>query len=382
MAINNNFYATINELVNRATGEGATIAITDFQSFVDFGKSLADMTASDKTNFMNAFAAEIANKVKLSIDTARDYKGKFTSLIRGQMSANGVIEMITHSFYETREASFVSLIDGQSVDQYEINKGGQNVVYFTKDNAYQIPVTIQYLELEGAFVSPEAMNRFLDAKIRYALNSNELAREEGRLGLVDSLIKEIDAGDAATTVEEPAQKYPLVTLYNATYGAELTADTALYNGEFIKFAVNMIKKVKNKLAHPSISYNLSGIKTFTPKTEEDQKLMVIGALDGGIETYVMQDVRRPEALGAYEVVPFWQNEETPFVIGDEEIDGAVSSPIVAVLFDKYALGEYVCHEAVRTTPFNARGEYFNNWINVQTKYVMNSDANAVIFTLD
>lgn len=380
MAINESFAVVINDLIQRATG-GTAAQIIDEKSFIDFGKKLADMDGDD---FANKFAGALANRIKLSIDTVRDYDGKYKSLIRGKTTPGAIIQMITHGFFDVRQPSFVTLDENTNLNQWEINKGTQDAHYYILENAYQIPVTVQYVELEGAFDSFSAMEAFLNDKIRMALSSNELAREEGRAGLVGALIKDLDAETAVDSVEGCGQKYNLLALYNETYNASLTSANCLYNGEFIKFATNMIKKVRGKMANVSTSFNKTGIKTFTPKNDADAKLMIHGALDGGIATYVVQDVRRPESLGNYEVVPYWQSESNPFVVsfkgaGAAEVE---SSKVLAVLFDKYAMGEWVTHERVLTTQLNARTETTNTWINVQTRYCILEDANAVIFTIE
>lgn len=387
MAVNNTtFYATINSLVSKAAGI-ADAGITDYDSFIDFGRTLGSMNGSD---FANQFAKEIANKIHLSIDTIRDYKGAYGSLIKGKIAPNAVIELITHQFMETRAAAFIDLVDGTSVDQWIINKGEQAVDYYIDDNSYQIPVTIQSVELEGAFQSPEAMDRFLNAKIRMALNSNESAREAGRIGLVAALIKDLsEDGDVeeAAAPEDAAQVYPLLTMFNDLYDQTLTADNAMYNGEFVKFVVNMLKKVRKKMAKPSVSFNngnkIDGakIKTFTPL--EANKLFIHSALDSALETYVHQDVRRPEALGNFETVTCWQSEDDVFVVKYDDGTGeeTTSDPVIAVMADDFAMGEYVCVEDVQSTGYNVPGKYYDVWISCQTKYVMNRTANRVIFTL-
>ena len=391
--VDKDFYVTVNELVSRAAGV-ADAGVIDKDALVDYGRQLANLTQSDRDLFMNAFAAEIANKVKLSIDTARDYIAKLGFLVRGEVSPNGVIEMITHGFFETRAAAFVQLDGNTDPNQYVISKGEVAVNYYVEDKAYQIPVTLQYLELEGAFASPEAMNSFLQNKIRYAMNSNALAREAGRRGILGALIAELDAATAATGTEDCAQKYELVTLYNTTYGLTgtdaLTTDNACYSAEFVKFAVNMITKVMRKLGDPSIKFNSEGWKTFTP--EDSRQLVTNSILDSAIVSF--KTTLSPEAtdLGDHEVVSFWQEENDPLVFkyggtynADTEtwtVPQSETSPVVAVLIDEFACGEFLCHEAVRITPFNARLESYNHWINVQTKYFRNKNANAVIFTLD
>lgn len=379
MNINNEFYSTINELVSRAS-RGVITDIVDYDSFIDSGKKINELDNPDE--FRNAFCNAIANKVQLSLDTARSYQGKYAKLIRGSVAPGGVIELITHLFYETREAAFVSLENDQSVDQWIINKGDTDVAYFTKSNSYQIPVTIQYTELEGAFTSPERMQIFLNNKITYALNSNELAREVGRIGLIADLLVELSSANAGANDNDPAMRYPLVTMYNDIYSDTLTADNCLYNTEFIRFACMVIKKVSDKLTKVSTSYNRSGIKTFTPA--DDKLTFINGAFTSAMTAYLRPVDYRPEYSvipDGFENVPYWQDENNPLTVSYGE-DETKTPPVIALIVDNLTLGEYVEHERVLSTTLNARGEYYNTFINVQTKYISNKNANSVIFTLE
>ena len=427
--INNNAWIAINELVSRAAGV-ADAAIVDDKSLIDFGRKLTD-TNSD--TFKNNFANEIANKVRLSINVARKYDAKLESLIRGQMPANGVLEIIQNTFFDTRVADFVNLIDGQSVDMYKVNKGKQTADYFVDEIAFKLFVTIQDVELEGAFMSGDAMQAFLTGKITYLVNSYSLAREQGRRALLASEIKDLSAVPAATTADGLAQRYKLCELYNTVYGYQssdagyVTKANALYDANFVKFAIMMINKVYKKISTPSMSFNDGTIKTFTP--DGNKKLVCLGALSDSIVAYKTTFSPDATVLPDHETIEFWQQEKDPYVAyfmkpndkyyivntdaernttngsysyviasGKTYLRGAsnwtevtnfddgnaqtATAPTIAVLFDDIAMGEYVTHEATRSTPFNVAGEYYNVYMNYQGKLIRLKSANQVIFTLE
>lgn len=427
--INTEAWVSINELISRAAGvEDAQIV--DDRSLVDFGRTLSNATSD---TFKNNFAAEIANKVRLSINVVRKYEPKLESLIRGSMPANGVLEIIQHSFFDMRVADFVNVIDGQSVDMYKVNKGEQVADYFVDEISFKTYATIQDVELEGAFLSGDAMQAFIDGKIAYLINSYNLAREQCRRALIASEIKDLSTADAATSADGLAQRYPLVTLYNTIYGYTASdsgfvkKEDALYNANFVKFAVAMINKVYKKLGTPSMKFNDGSVKTFTPN--EHKKMICLEALEDAIVAFKTTISPDATVLPDHDLVEFWQQEKNPYVayFGDganvvicntdadrgkdttkyyfviatgktwkytsgsnyTEItdfdDGTVqssTSPTVAVLYDDLALGEYVTHERTLTTPFNAAGEYYNIYMNYQGKLIRLKSANQVIFTLD
>lgn len=414
--INNNAWIAINELVSRAAGvEDA--AIVDDKSLIDFGRKLTDTNAD---TFKNNFANEIANKVRLSINVARKYDAKLESLVRGSMPANSVLEIIQNSFFDTRVADFVNLVDGQSVDMYKVNKGKQTADYFVDELAFKLFVTIQDVELEGAFMSGEAMQSFLTGKITYLVNSYNLAREQGRRAMLASEIKDLSAATAATTADGLAQRYKLCELYNTVYGYKasdtgyVTKANALYNANFVKFAIMMINKVYKKISTPSMSFNDGTIKTFTP--DGNKKLVCLGALSDSIVAYKTTFSPDATVLPEHETIEFWQQEKDPYVAyfmkpsdkyyivntdaernttngsysyviasGKTYLRGASNwtevtnfddgnaqiptAPTIAVLFDDIAMGEYVTHEATRSTPFNVAGEYYNVYMNYQGKLI-------------
>lgn len=427
--INNNAWIAINELVSRAAGV-ADAAIVDDKSLIDFGRKLTDTNAD---TFKNNFANEIANKVRLSINVARKYDAKLESLIRGQMPANGVLEIIQNTFFDTRVADFVNLVDGQSVDMYKVNKGKQTADYFVDEIAFKLFVTIQDVELEGAFMSGDAMQSFLTGKITYLVNSYNLAREQGRRAMLASEIKDLSVADAAASPDGLAQRYKLCSLYNSVYGYQdsdagyVTTANALYDANFVKFAIMMINKVYKKLSTPSQKFNDGSIKTFTP--DGNKKLVCLGALSDSIVAYKTTFSPDATVLPDHETIEFWQQEKNPYVAyfmkpddkyyivntdaernttngsysyviasGKTYLRGAsnwtevtafddgkaqtATAPTIAVLFDDIAMGEYVTHEATRSTPFNVAGEYYNVYMNYQGKLIRLKSANQVIFTLE
>lgn len=426
--INSKFYLALNDMIGRAAGVDDA-GIIDRNSFVDYGKKLSTMSSFDE--FKNAFAAEIANKTRLSIDVIRKYKGKLGFFVKGSMPAGGVLEIIQHVFMNTRAADFVSLVDGTAPDQWEINKSGQTADYFTLESAFSLCVTIQDAELEGAFASPEAMQSFLNGKITYLLNSYELATEQGRRSLLNLLVVELGAANAAANTEDAAQRYKLVTLYNTVYGLTgadaLDADDALYNADFIKFAVMMINKVYKKLSIPSAQFNDGSLKVFTP--DNMKRLVTIDALDNSIVAFKTTISPDATIIPDHESVEFWQKMAAPFevsvgkttdvakvvVVATDADRGTDTSKIycvaatgkyytyansaytqitdfsdyeitspktIAVLFDDLRLGEYVTLDKTVSTPLNARSLYYNTYIHHQSKLINLASANAVIFTLE
>ena len=104
---------------------------------------------------------------------------------------------------------------------------------------------------------------------------------------------------------------------------------------------------------------------------------------------VNTDAERVKTNGTYSYViatgKTWVGTGNSFTEVTNFDDGTAqvaTAPTIAVLFDDIAMGEYVTHEATRTSPFNVAGEYYNVFINFQGKLIRLKSANQVIFTLE
>lgn len=381
MAVNNNFYKTINDLVSSATN--GEMSVTDYDTFIDSGRAILDINGQD---LQNNFITALMNKIGLVLNTFRSYEGKYKELIRGTITNGNTIEMIMTHFYDTQAAAFVNLQDNTTVDQYVINKPKTEVRYFVDTNAYSIPVTVQRDQLVKAFESPEAMDYFIASITGSVLNSNEFAREKGRIGIVAKMIAFDYANGTSNTSkpDAPAQVYKLVSMYNVTHGDEIAAEYALNSENFVKFAVETIKKVLRKIKSPSAQFNCEGITTFTP--DYGTHLFVNSALVSAMATHIYTNNYNPEysVLKDYIDVDYWQNANTPLTVIDTpaEGDAITVNNCIAVICDHYAVGEYLKEQSLDTTPYNARGKYWNNWLNVETRYIHNTFANSVIFVLE
>lgn len=393
MAVNNNFYKTINQLMGYHAN-GGTNAIVDYSSFIDAGRQITALTGQD---LMNNFVSALMNKIGLTINTFRSYDGRYKSLIRGKLEYGDVIEIITNKFYDTQAAGFVNLTNGTSLDQWEVHKPDVDVNYYVKPNAYTIPITIQRDQLDKAWSNPAAMDNFIQGTIGYVVNSSEFARESGRIGLVANAIVDIlhvdnqegQPNSGKGELNTPAISYNLwkIGRYHGILQPEDTLDKALVKPEFVRLAVQCILNASALMSTVNSKMNLAGIRTFTP--EDSKHMFIHSALASAMRSwlYISPDgipVSAPKLTGYIEV-PNWQNEEYPFDVvkgtmdTPEGSDKTTAKGVLAFLCDEYALGEYVRSESMDGTPYNARMKTFNYWYNVETKLVENTNANMAVF---
>lgn len=382
--VNKNFYSVINSLVDRAV-VGRITEIVDYNTFVDAGKQL---TALQINELQNGFLNSLMNKVSLTIDTYRGYEPAFNDMYKGTTNG-GVIELLVHHFYEAKQAPFIDLQDTDNDNAFVIAKPKLEARYYTDEVAYQIPITRSDTELRAAWKSPEAMDSFITSIFGDVSNSINYEKEVSRINAVCSMVADVmgkikdETINPASSSDNAEQVYKLVTLYNqekAPGKNDVTSENALQDKDFVRWMVATIRKVGKLAEKPTAKFNLARIKTFTPKRE--QKLKLLSKVDSAIRVSQITAYNdKYGALDEYEVLPFWQNIDDPSAITEQGGTGQRITGVVAVLYDTYALGEFVNMENV-TSMYNGRKLYTTYYYNGIRRYIRNHNANFIVFTLE
>lgn len=399
MAINTNFYTTINELVNNGlSGEIGSYPITDYSTFVQTGYALNDL---DGGALANNFVKNLMNKTALTISTFRSYEGRYSDIFRGTLDNGNTVELVVQGFYEAREPQFANLIDGQTVDQYKVALPQVHTKYYTDSNAYQIPVTISRTQIRKAWESPAAMDSFIQSIIGSVLNSNEMKRQIGRQAAVTNAIAIAMGADPTTMTctTEPVTGVCLASLNtdnplnNATPKGvdDYVAEHFYRDGDKLRSAVAKIRSTLHKMGEYSERYNPEGVATFTP--DSGKRLYLLDDFAKACDAYIYQGAFNPEynRLVDYVDISYWKNSEYPSICLESLSKGSYHNyvvpdllsqnayAIIALAFDEYAIMEYLKQQTMDVTPLNAAGQYWNYYLNVDAQLINNLMANCVPF---
>ena len=384
MAVNNEFYKTINELTNRSITGEVTEPI-DAASWIDYGTQMKDL---DGQNLTNGFLKNLLNRVKVVVDTYRTYKGKFLGVYRDTADF-GVIEMFMKHFYDSRQAPFIGLKDGQQFP-FTVYMPDVDVAYYIDTNARQTPITIQTIELRGAFDSPEKMDRFIQHIFGDIANSLELQREQARRALVTNGMRDVATHhqpEQTPKMGEPCQFYPLVSMYNATHDNEVLAWRALANPDFVRFAVSVIQAAVVDMGEATTKMNGKGVKTFSANThivtaQPFKSAVTLTAMNTFNDNYLVDG-----ASG--EVVPWWENSGEPLTITAENSTMPImwgtdpdlyNMEFVAVAYDEFTFGEFIDLNST-TSQYNGEVDATNFYYNDVHRYIYNEYAPLAVFAL-
>lgn len=382
----NQIYTIVNEVNKEAFGS-TDIAVIDSQGLV----SLGDTVLSSSTN-TEAFLNTLVQRIGRTIISFRQYRNKLSDMVVNDFEYGAILQKIRVHLTEAETDPAYALVDGQSVDPWKINKPDVEQKLFVTRTPYMFSVTIARKQLKEAFLNESAMGAFIGAIFGQVRNSIEMSLESLGRHCIANMIGEFTpatptGGEATTLNHEVA----LCTLYNTARGYESTdagfvnEDSALFNEDFLRFAVKTMKMYSDNMTDMSTLYNDGEIETFTPR--EDQRLKVLSSFERALETVVQYSAFNEEMvrLNAFSTLNFWQSAQNPsYVKVERASDGAqvIKTHIVGVLYDRDALGMYKRDEDVMTTPVNARGLYYNTFYHQIELWFNDTSENFVYFTLN
>ena len=175
-------------------------------------------------------------------------------------------------------------------------------------------------------------------------------------------------------------------LYNQLKGTSLTADKALQDTEFIKYASYIIKLYGTRIGTISTLFNIEGKERFTPT--DLLHLVMLADFKDSADVYLQSSTFHNELtkLPNAETVPFWQGSGKTYSLADvSKIDVKTASGdnvevsgLLAVMFDRDALG--VCNVDRRTTTnYNPKAEFYTNWYKYDAEYFNDFQENCIVF---
>lgn len=295
--------------------------------------------------------------------------------------------------------------DGESVDQQVINKQRVLQTNFYGQNVWQDSYTIFRDQFDVALTGPDELAQFITLITGNMANKVEQIREDiGRAVVLNSMLGTAAVDDAATSAFDLAHRtIPLLTLYNAQTGLELTAQTVFQPNNFtpfVRWAFSIIMSVSDLMEERTSLFqtNLTTIdgriNRHTPKAR--QKLWIASQAMNAIATMVRVQnfnddfMRLPNGVRV-ESVGFWQAARNPLQVNgtataiSENGTPATSTtnigPVLAYLHDEEALGYATVNAWTAPAPFNARGGYVTNWLHETQKTYNDHTEKSVIFTL-
>lgn len=372
-------YTLVNSVTNEVLGKTDLIN-EDLTNVVDLGTEIYNANAVDN------YVKSLVNHIGKVIFVNRPYSGKVPSVLMDGWEFGSVLEKITAEIPTAQENESWTLQDGQEYKQDIFYKPTVTAKFFNSKVTFEVPLSITERQVKESFSNATQLNGFL-SMLYDAVDKSMTIK-------TDALIMRTINNMIVTTFEnEPqngfARAINLLSLYNVKFGQTLTADNAIYDKDFIRFASYQIALYSDRLATISTLFNVGGKTRYTDKN--NLHVVLLSDFAKGANTYLYSDtfhndfVKLPNA----ETVPFWQGSGVNYDFNDistikttKTIEGnpvnTNISGVLGVMFDRNALGVANLDKRV-TSNYNAKAEFFNNWYKFDCSYFNDTNENFIVF---
>lgn len=377
-------YDFTNTAVKEVLGKTAVVN-EDLSNIVDIGTQIFNANSLDK--YVNALVDRIGKVVFVD----RVYRSKAPSILVDGWTYGQVLQKIDAGLPEAVENPTWDLQDGQSYDPNIFRKPSVTAKFFDKRTTFEVDLSVPTIQARGAFTSPSAMGRFIDMIFTKTENSVTLRLDKLIQSTIASMMAETYNSDISATeasTKTGIKAVNLLKLYNDFSGEALTADKALKNVNFLKFATEKILAYSDYMEYYSKLYNVGGAERFTEK--KDQKIVLLSDFQRSADVYLQSDTYHNEMtkLPEAQKVAYWQGTGEDLSFDSlSKIDVKIpSSPTTEVkiahalgaIFDKDALG-VCCIDRRVTTQYNAKAEFTNYFYKFDAGYWNDLNENCVMF---
>lgn len=403
------------DIIQQATGK----KVMDPLSTGEFTSVATTALKTARDPIMNALSQMWGR----TIFAVRPYKEKFASLYMDMDRWANVTRKISFADKDVQNderfiwpvgydsTQTVPTGDGSSVDMYKINKDDPLQTNFYGQSVYQDVRTEFLSNLETAFSGPEEFMRYNAAAVLNRANKLAQYRENiGRaitINLIGSLYyiatSEAPLGDSSRVIH-------LLTEYNTELGLTgnnaLTAQTVMQPDNyapFTRWVYARIGTLTDLMSERSTMYQttVNGKVINRHTGADDLRIFILSKYLRQMDSMAKSITFHDDLLkfGTVESVAFWQDIRTPDqvdlanTISLTGADGAVITSALAagstalpnvygIVFDRDALGYAMTREAAYVTPFNAAGEYWNQYMHANFRTVQDTTEKSVLLMLD
>lgn len=383
----------IANLVNASTKEvlGETaIQTDDLSNIVDIGKQIVDANAVD--NYVKSLVDHIGKVIFVN----RKYNGNVPSVLKDAWEYGSILEKIDADIPEAKENDSWKLTNGQDYSPNVFYKPTVTVKFYNSKTTFEVAMSFTERQVKESFNSADQLNGFISMLYNSVDKSMSVKMDSLIMSTINNAIATVihsnfnEVADSNYANSTSTQAVNLLKVYNTKMGTTLTADKALADKDFLKFASMTIGLYKDRLGKMSTLFNIGKKARFTPS--DALHIVALSDFMASLNSYLEADTFHNELVklpNGIETVPYWQGSGTDYGfdsvsnihinIKNGETTAEVNAKgILAVMFDNDAVG--VTNEDRRvTTQFNPRAEFVNSWFKFDCSYFNDMNENFVVF---
>lgn len=378
-------YTLMNSVSNEVLGK-TDLVKEDLTGVIDLGKEVFNQNAVDN------YVKSLVNHIGKVIFVNRPYAGKVPSVLMDSWEFGSVLEKISADIPQATENDTWALTDGKDYSQDVFHKPVVTAKFFNSKVTFEVPVSITEKQVKESFSNAEQLNGFLSMIYSAVDKSMTIKADALIMRTINNMVAETFKADATAFTGGDYSKAStnrcvnLLKLYNDKFGTTLTAQKAILNPDFIRFASYTIGMYADRLGSISTLFNIGGKARFTGS--DMLHLVLLTDFAKGADTYLYSDTKNYQfvTLGNHETVPCWQASGQSYSFNDVstiEVKTASGTDVkvtgvIGVMFDRDALGVSNLDRRV-TSNYNAKAEFFNNYFKFDAGYFNDTNENFVVF---
>lgn len=372
----------IKDLVNSSLKElnGSSVLLKeDLSNVVDVGTEIFD------TNNVDNFVKKLIDRVGSTVFNTRIYQGSAPSVLMTSWEFGSVLEKVDSELPDVEENDSWQLENGKDYSPNIFYQPKVSAKFFNSKVTFDIPISFTQMQVKSAFNSASELNGFLSMLMNNVQNAMTVHLD----GLIMKTINNMTA--TVLNGKKGLQVVNLLDGYNKTATTKLTAENAMQDADFIKYANLIINTYRDRISKLSTLFNQGQKSKFTPLA--NQHLVVLSDLASASKVYLESDTYHDDnvKINNYDTVPYWQGSGTTYSFDDvSSIDVAIkdgkatkeikASGILGVLFDTNAVG-VTCQNQRVTTNYNPRAEFYTNFTKFDAGYYNDLNENFIVFTV-
>lgn len=371
----------LKDILGTVTGEvlgKEDVLAEDLSNLVDVGNQIVDSENVDN------YVKKLIDRIGKVIFVNRLYAGGVPSVLMDSWEFGSIVEKISADMPEADENDSWNLQDGQTYSQDTFYQPKVSAKFFNSQVTFDVKLSFTAQQVKESFTSINDLNAFLSMLETGVKNSMTVKLDGLIMRTINNMTAQILNGGQAM------QKVNLLAQYNAVSGQTLTADKALQDKDFLKYASLVIKQYQARITKMSTLFNQGGKARFT--NISDLHTVLLSDFADSAEVYLMSDTLHNDtvSLPQHETVPYWQGSGKTYGFSDvSTIDAKIKdstntpkevkqSGILGVMFDTNALGVSNLDQRT-TTAYNARAEFYTNFYKLDAGFFNDLDENFVVF---
>lgn len=377
-------YEIVNSVTQEVLGDTEVVA-EDLSNIVDLGKAVIGADAVD------SYVKKLTDRIGKVIFVNRPYSGNTPSVLMDGWEYGSVLQKISAEMPVAKENQTWMLTNGTSYDPNIFNGPVVDSKFFNNKSTFEIDLSFTDRQVKESFDSVAQLNGFLSMLYNEVDKSMTVKIDGLTKRTINNMIAQTlyNLSDSGNYSQGNVRAVNLLHMYNQEFGTTVTADKALTDKEFIRYATMIMALYEDRLSTISTLFNVGGKARFTSR--DMLHVVMLSDFKSAAGAYLQSDTFHDQyvELPNAETVPYWQGSGVDYSFNSvssidvttktESATATVkASGILAVMFDRDALGVANLDRRV-TTNYNPKAEFYNNFYKFDAGYFNDLNENFVVF---